>query len=129
MRILIDTHVLLWMGLQPERLGEAARRRIEDVNTRLVLSAASAWEIGVKFKLGKLSLPVEPAEWLGRAVQVASLEELPVTRAHALEAANLPLHHRDPFDRMLIAQARLEQLPLLTSDTRLRAYQVDLLPA
>jgi len=129
LRLLLDTHVVLWMALAPDRLRPDLRERIEDVGTELVFSAASAWEIGIKHKLGKLVLPAPPTEWVARTVRLASLSELDITRAHGLRAADLPLHHRDPFDRLLVAQAQLEGLPLVTADARLASYDVETVPA
>lgn len=129
MRLLLDTHVVLWMALAPDRLRSDLRERVEDIATELVFSAVSAWETGIKHKIGRLVLPAPPAEWVARTIRMASLTELDITRAHGLRAAELPLHHRDPFDRLLVAQAQLEGLPLVTADARLANYDVEIVPA
>lgn len=125
MNLLLDTHVLLWIATGEDLLGRRARRAIEDGRTLVFVSAASAWEIAIKSRLGTLDAPDD---------FVAMLEHyrftpLDVTSEHALAVRDLPLHHRDPFDRMLVAQARSEGLMLVTGDARLRAYDVPVLEA
>lgn len=120
MRVLLDTHVLLWAVLNDPRLTEAQARAISE--GELYLSAASVWEIGIKRAIGKLDVP----EDLFDIAVDAGCRPLPISWTHADAAAALPLHHTDPFDRMLIAQARCEGLRLASSDTRLAAYDVDL---
>jgi len=129
MRILLDTHCWLWMVGQPERLSQRARDLVQDPANELLLSAVSAWEIVIKQGIGKLELPgdatVVVPDWMTRSGVVA----LPVHHSHALEVSHLPPHHADPFDRLLIAQARLEDVPVLTADPAFRAYEVDIIPA
>ncbi|MEP3333625.1 type II toxin-antitoxin system VapC family toxin [Sedimentitalea sp.] len=120
MRLLLDTHVLLWAVLNDPRLTGAQAQAISD--GELYLSAASVWEIGIKRAIGKLDVP---DALLNIAVD-AGCRPLPISWTHAEEAAGLPLHHTDPFDRMLIAQARCEGLHLASSDSKLSAYDVDL---
>lgn len=120
MRLLLDTHVLLWAVLNDPRLTGAQAQAISD--GELYLSAASVWEIGIKRAIGKLDVP---DVLLDIAVD-AGCRPLPISWTHAEEAAGLPLHHTDPFDRMLIAQARCEGLHLASSDSKLSAYDVDL---
>ncbi len=120
MRLLLDTHVLLWAVLNDPRLTETQARAITDGD--LYVSAASVWEIGIKRALGKLRVPEE----LFNIVLDAGCHPLPVSWAHAEVAAALPPHHNDPFDRMLIAQARCEGLHLASSDTKLAVYDVEL---
>ena len=98
---------------------------VSDPSNELFLSAASAWEIAIKFVLGKLPLPLPPAEYVPRRLESSGTLSLPVETRHALRVADLPSHHRDPFDRLLIAQAQLEKLPILTSDQAFDAYDVD----
>jgi PIN domain nuclease of toxin-antitoxin system len=115
--LLLDTHVLLWWLGGSNRLSQAARKTIVE-SSAVYVSAASVWEIGIKVSKGKLNF--------GGDMEAQLLENgfrpLPVSISHALAAGALPPHHGDPFDRMLIAQARLESLTLLTSDSRLGAY-------
>ncbi len=129
MRVLLDTHVWLWMWGEPEKLRNEARSLIEDPQTTLVVSSASAWEIATKEAAGRLRLPVPAVEWLSDHRHLADIEPLPISFDHAIRAGTLPPHHRDPFDRMLVAQAQLEQLILATADARLASYEVETLPA
>jgi PIN domain nuclease of toxin-antitoxin system len=120
--LLLDTHVLLWWLAASSRLPQAARDAIgacEDV----YVSAATAWEIAIKSSQGKLDFPGGLEEQLLEN----QFQPLPISIPHAMAAAALPLHHRDPFDRMLIAQARMESLTLLTSDAKLKAYDAAVL--
>ena len=129
MRILLDTHVWLWMTSEPERLSPGALALVEDTANEVLLSAASAWEIAIKVGLGKLHLPEPPSRYIPSRMQAGGVTPLPVTLAHAAAVADLPRHHRDPFDRMLVAQARLEAIPILTSDPQLGAYDVERIAA
>lgn len=112
--VLLDSHVLLWLLDDSPRLGTDARRRIAAAST-VYVSAASTWELAIKAALGKLSLP----EGFEEAVAAAGLRELPVRHRHTLASALTELPHRDPFDTILVTQARLERLPLLTADTKI----------
>ncbi len=129
MRLLLDTHCWLWMVGYPARFSSTARDLLTDPGHELLLSAASSWEIAIKYALGKLVLPGSPdvvvPNWMSRSGVTA----LPVHHGHALETANLPHHHADPFDRLLIAQARLEAVPLMTADAALHAYDVEIIEA
>jgi PIN domain nuclease of toxin-antitoxin system len=129
MRILLDTHAWLWMNAEPERLSPEALELIQDLSNELLLSAASAWEIAIKAALGKLVLPEPPSRYIPSRMQAGGVTSLPVTVAHAAAVADLPRHHRDPFDRMLVAQAKLERVPILTSDPQLDAYDVERIAA
>lgn len=124
MRVLLDTHVWLWMIAAPERLSKKGRSIVIAAENELVLSAASAWEIAIKFALGKLRLPETPASYIPRLMARTAVTPLPVHARHALHVATLPKHHRDPFDRLLVAQAQLEDLPILTADATFRRYDV-----
>lgn len=117
------------MQAEPERFSPEARALVQDPANELLLSAASAWEIAIEYAIGRLALPLPPAEYVPDRMRTSDVTPLPVHHAHALEAAALPPHHRDPFDRLLVAQARLEQTPLLTADPQLAAYDVDVRPA
>jgi PIN domain nuclease of toxin-antitoxin system len=123
-RLLLDTHVLLWW-LADEPLRDDAKRAIADQHNEVFVSAATAWEISIKAALGKLEAPDDLSEQLG----ANAFAPLGIAIPHALVAGGLPRHHDDPFDRMLIAQASLEQLVLVTRDARLARYDVEMLAA
>ena len=125
MRLLLDTHIVLWVLRDARELKAGARSMIGHAEVVFV-SAASWWEISIKAAAGKL--PVEPERLQARAL-AAGFEPLPVTWTHALAVHGLPPLHRDPFDRMLIAQAQLENLSLVTADERLAVYGVSLVDA
>ncbi len=129
MKLLLDTQVFLWMHLASGRLSSTTRGLLEDTATGLLLSPVSSWEIVLKHDLGKLTLP-EPAEvWVPARMSASLVASLPVTHAHTLAVAGLPWHHRDPFDRLLVAQARTEGIPLLSADQTLARYDVEIVPA
>jgi PIN domain nuclease of toxin-antitoxin system len=119
-RLLLDTRAALWWLADDERLGGAAVEHLSDGTNEVLLSAAVVWEVAIKRALGKLEAPDEFAATLLGAGAVG----LPVTLPHASAVADLPAHHRDPFDRMLIAQARIESAVLVSRDEPLRAYGV-----
>lgn len=129
MRILLDTHCWLWMQVSPEKLSQEIREILKDPENELFLSAASSWEISIKWALGKLPLPLPPAEYVPSRMERQGVSGLPIQHRHTLQVASLPPHHRDPFDRLLIAQAQVEQLTLLTADSQLADYEVKLLQA
>jgi PIN domain nuclease of toxin-antitoxin system len=129
LRVLLDTHVWLWMWAEPERLRNAARSALEDPNTELHVSAVSAWEIATKSAAGRLRLPTPADVWLSDPRHLRDVTQLPISFAHAIRASTLPPHHRDPFDRMLVAQAQVEGLVLVSADRQLAAYEVESLPA
>lgn len=113
----------------PERLSKRSRTLVVSADNELVLSAASAWEIAIKYALGKLQLPEAPGEYVPRLMSRTGITPLPVYHRHALHVASLPTHHRDPFDRLLVAQAQLEELPILTADRSFGRYDVEVLRA
>jgi PIN domain nuclease of toxin-antitoxin system len=127
MRLLLDTQCWLWMNAAPERFSPATKRLVESPDTELLLSAASALEIAIKHALGKLRLPAKPADYVPSRLEQTHTIALPILHDHALRSGELPPHHRDPFDRLLIAQAQLERLSLLTSDRAFAAYDVDVI--
>ncbi len=129
MRLLLDTHVVLWALGDTARLAPATRAAIAAPDNDVFVSAASLWEIAIKEALGKLRLPAPAREWLPGALERAGLSGLDIEGRHALTAGALPPHHRDPFDRLLVAQALEEGLTLVTSDPRVAPYGVSLLPA
>ena len=110
-KFLLDTHVWLWLGPCPERIPEAVLGLLEDPAHALFLSAASSWEISIKYRLGKLPLPNKPERFIGLH--------------HTVAVADLPDHHSDPFDRLLVAQAQIENMILVTADERLLPCQVE----
>ncbi len=122
MRLLLDTHVLLWAVAAPERLSPAARQAILDPESELLVSIASLWEIAIKQSIGRLALSADWPSALDRERAALGARWLPIRAAHCLGVASLPFHHRDPFDRMLIAQALAEDLSLVSADQHLRAY-------
>jgi PIN domain nuclease of toxin-antitoxin system len=121
-RLLLDTHVFLWWRGEPSKLSSAARSRIASADLVFV-SVASAWEAAIKTSLGRLELP----DTVEAGVLASGFEKLLITFSHAEQAASLPQHHRDPFDRMLVAQARAEGLTLVTHDRLLEPYDVEIL--
>ena len=125
MRLLLDTQVWLWLQQGPEHLGDDLAV-LQDEGNDLLLSACSAWEIAIKHRLGKLTLPETPATFVPTRMLASGVAPLAVKHSHALGAALLPDHHRDPFDRMLVSQAMLERASLVTADPQLRAYDVQL---
>lgn len=129
MKLLLDTHVWLWMQAAPGRLSEPTRAMIEDTSNEVLLSAASAWEISIKFALGKLVLPVAPAEYVPSRMARSGTAGLPVMHRHALYVATLPPRHRDPFDRILVAQTELERAVLVTANTVFNRYDIQTLDA
>jgi PIN domain nuclease of toxin-antitoxin system len=124
MRVLLDTHALLWWLFDDTSLSKAARDAIRDPGNAVLVSAASAWEIATKRRLGKLPDAGEAAENLPALLRSSRMEPLAITVEHALAACALPGPHRDPFDRMLIAQSRLEDLPVVTSDPVFGRYSI-----
>ena len=124
MRLLVDTQCWLWMVADPERLSRRARSLVSSDKHELYLSAVSSWELAIKHRLGKLDLPAPPAEFVPTRMQTTGVLPLVVTHAHALQVADLPDYHRDPFDRLLIAQALAESLSILTADRQFRRYDV-----
>ncbi len=127
MRALLDTHAFLWWVTDSVRLSRLAREILSDVNNSLLLSAASAWEIAIKAQVGRLKLPSDPARFVAEQLALNGIEGLPIQLSHALHTSTLPAHHRDPFDRLLIAQSQLEGLPILTSDPLITRYAVQVI--
>jgi len=126
-RILLDTQIWLWMLSDPDRLSGEGRRTLEDAGNDLLLSAASTWEISIKSAIGKLQLPGLPEKVVPRMIRQTMVTPLPVHHSHTLRVASLVNHHSDPFDRLLVAQAQMERVPIMTADAMLREYDVDCL--
>lgn len=127
MTILLDTHVLLWWFVDDPRLPAGPRAIIAEADTTIFVSSASAWEIATKYRLGKLPEAAEIVQNLEALLRQAQMEILPITVAHALKAGSLEGHHRDPFDRMLIAQGIIEKVPIVTRDPAFSSFNVELL--
>lgn len=121
MLLLLDTHLVLWAAYQPDRLGPATAATLNDGSNTLMVSAASIWEVAIKAGLGRPDFTVD-ANVLRRALVENGYRELPISSAHAAAVNGLPGLHRDPFDRLLVAQARVEGITLLTSDEQVAAY-------
>ena len=129
MTLLIDTHCWLWWLTDPARLRAPALRLLNDAATRILLSAASSWEISIKYSLGKLDLPEHPDEFIPARLRRDRIEALAIEHSHALKTAGLPYHHRDPFDRLLVAQAMALDIPIMTADPAFDAYEIQVIPS
>ena len=124
MRLLLDTQVWLWMIAERERFSAETAALLENPANDLLLSAASSWEIAIKYSPHKLTLPAPPAKYVPEQIARTGVTPLPVEHSHALRVAELPPHHRDPFDRLLVAQAELEGATLLTADRQFAPYGI-----
>jgi len=127
MKFLLDTHIFIWWADQPEKLSPNALSALEDEANELLLSVASVWEMQIKTQLGKLNLSLPLKQLLKSQQQTNELTVLPVTLKHVLALEALPFHHKDPFDRLLIAQSIEEELTIVTADSQFSAYPVKLL--
>jgi PIN domain nuclease of toxin-antitoxin system len=127
MKALLDTHTFIWWDSEPERLSATALAICQDPANTLLFSAASVWEIMLKHQVGKLSLSAPLPVILGRQCAQNGMILLPVEVEHVLRLDELPMHHRDPFDRLLIAQAQVETATLLSCDTLMRQYNVPMI--
>jgi PIN domain nuclease of toxin-antitoxin system len=125
LRLLLDTHAFLWWLADDRGLGAQARNEIADGGNLVFVSAASAWEIAVKRAAGKLLAPGDIAGW----IEQSNFAPLPIEVEHAVASAELPRHHTDPFDRLLVAQARLEELTLVARDDQIDKYDVNVIDA
>jgi PIN domain nuclease of toxin-antitoxin system len=123
-RLLLDTHSFLWWLSDSSKLKRVAREAISDPTALVHVSAATIWEVAIKARLGKVN---PGTKYLDQEIEANHLLELEITARHALKAGNLPLHHDDPFDRMLIAQAQLEDLTIVTHDKAFAAYKVPII--
>ncbi|NJR62832.1 MAG: type II toxin-antitoxin system VapC family toxin [Cyanobacteria bacterium CRU_2_1] len=127
MKLLLDTQCWLWWFAQPERLTEETIAHIADETNELWFSVASIWEMGIKVAIGKLPLPEPLDGYISSRMGQLGVRSLEITATHALRAATLPLHHRDPFDRMLIAQAQIDEMTLVSADSMFSQYDVSIL--
>ena len=127
MKLLLDTHIFIWWADQPERLSSAALSALEDQTNDLLLSVVSVWEMQIKIQLGKLKLSLPLKELVNNQQETNDLTVLPLALAHVLTLDALPFHHKDPFDRLLIAQSIEEAFTIVTADSQFSAYSVKLL--
>jgi len=127
MKYLLDTVIWLWSLKSPELIGDEGRQVLESGGEEIYLSAVTPWEISIKMRLGRLDFPGPPAQYVPRFMARQGLKGLSVTHSHAAKVYDLPAHHADPFDRMLIAQALIEDMVILTSDRVFRKYSAPLL--
>ena len=125
MNLLLDTHTLLWFLRDDPQLSEMAKKLIEDPGNRKLVSVASCWEIAIKAGLGKLDLAEPSRTLLEREIPANNLEILSISLAHATAVESLPPHHKDPFDRLLIAQSMIEGIPIVGADLIFDLYQID----
>jgi PIN domain nuclease of toxin-antitoxin system len=126
MKYLLDTSIWLWSLALPEKINSRGRRLLTSGRDELYLSAASSWEISIKFALGTLRLPEPPAQYVPKRMADMGMRPLPITHTHALAVSDLPMHHSDPFDRLLIAQAKEEGMVILTADKALEPYDAEI---
>ncbi|CAN1212059.1 PIN domain-containing protein [Tumidithrix helvetica PCC 7403] len=127
MKLLLDTQCWLWWFSQPEKLSEQAIAQIVDETNEVWLSVASVWEIGIKVAIGKLPLPEPIDDYISTRMAQLGARSLEITASHALRASALPLLHRDPFDRMLIAQTQIEGMTLVSADSMFDRYEVSVI--
>ena len=124
MNVLLDTHAFLWLVTGDDRLSETARKTFLNQENILFFSAASYWEICIKMSLGKISLKTGWFQTIQNEMEINAIQWLPIEMTHCAKVIKLPFHHRDPFDRMLVAQAITEKMQLLSRDSRLSAYSI-----
>ena len=127
MRALLDTHAFVWWNSDDPRISQAARAVIGEADNEIFLSAASAWEIAIKYARGRLPIPQPPARYVVNRMRRHQFRPLPIEIAHGVQVGSLPPIHRDPFDRLLVAQSQLEDLPILTSDPNIARYAVSVI--
>lgn len=127
MRYLLDTHTFLWWNMDDAQLSSLAKELIADGNNEIFLSASSAWEIAIKTARGRLTLPEDPTRYVSNRLSLHGFQALPVQIHHAVQVYKLPLHHADPFDRLLIAQSQIESMSLISVDMEIRKYEVEVI--
>jgi PIN domain nuclease of toxin-antitoxin system len=123
-KLLLDSHTLIWAVDDPTKLTAPIEALLQDPSHDRLLSVASLWEIAIKVSLGRLPLSVPYRQWMNKAMADLSLVVLPITLDHAERTASLPWHHRDPFDRLIVAQAQVERVPLVSADAKLDQYGI-----
>ncbi len=126
MKFLLDTHAFLWWLTDSPLLSQGARDTIGDGNCELFWSAASSWEVAIKYKLGRLPLPEAPELYIPSELAKNRVDALPIFSEHSFRAGQLPMHHGDPFDRMLIAQAQVEGMEMISNDRQIQLYDVNI---
>jgi len=124
-RFLLDTCALLWLTLEPEKVPERVRKIFQNPDDQFCVSVTSAWEIAIKNQTGRLKLPGPPESFLSECISGYDLTVVDIHLRHALRAGSLPTHHKDPFDRLLISQAQLEGLTIISADTAFSNYDID----
>jgi PIN domain nuclease of toxin-antitoxin system len=127
-KVLLDTHVWLWLQTEPERIGSPLDA-LTDTENELLFSAASSWEIAIKYGLGRLALPQPPDTYIPERLRLSGTTAIAVEHTHTFAVALLPRVHRDPFDRLLVAQSKLLDAPIVSADTIFERYDVDLMRA
>lgn len=127
MRLLLDTCTLLWLTMEPDKVSIKALGVFQEPMNTVYFSVVSAWEIAIKYQIGKTRLPATPMRYVSDCIDNYSLLKIDIQLPHAIHAGALPLHHRDPFDRLLIAQADVEGLTIITPDSAFAAYDIPLI--
>ncbi len=127
MKVLLDTHTFLWWITDDPKLSLRVRGIISDGENEIFVSAATGWEIAIKSQIGRLKLPDEPQRFILEQMKINGMKSLPIEMRHALHVSTLPTYHQDPFDRILIAQAQMEDLPVLSADPEIGKYEVTII--
>lgn len=127
MRILLDTHAFLWLVMDDSKLSDRARSIFLDADSELLISAVTGFEIAIKYALGKLELAEPPRDFMENRIRNNALTQLPISLSHTYRLSHLPLHHRDPFDRLLISQALEEDIPVLSADSAFGFYDAEVI--
>jgi PIN domain nuclease of toxin-antitoxin system len=122
---LLDTHCWLWWHADPDKLSASTFQLIENGATKIFFSVVSAWEITIKYSLNKLQLPLPPRKYIPSRLELSYMDILPIQLEHTLRVGQLPVHHKDPFDRLLIAQAQAENLIVITHDSHFAKYEIE----
>ena len=125
MRILVDTHTFIWAVSDPKRLSHKAKVLLEDPDNDAVLSVASIWEMAIKTSLGRLTIASSLADLLRDQISHRQFSVLSISAEHAIGVVSLPMYHTDPFDRLLVSQCKIEQIPLVSRDSELDAYGIE----
>ncbi|MCY3867984.1 MAG: type II toxin-antitoxin system VapC family toxin [Gemmatimonadetes bacterium] len=127
MRLLLDTHSFLWYIEDDDRLSQRAEQMISNIDNEVLLSIGSLWEIAIKYGIGKLSLSRAFSEFIPEQLLINQIDVLPISLPHLARYTELPFHHRDPFDRLIIAQAMVENIPVVSRDRPFQEYSIDVI--